>query len=136
MHWKLYTFLAVTAWTLWGVLAKYSLNRMHWTRLEVLSGIAALVIMAVVAPSGFRIKPDWNHALGFMTGITAVAGAIFFYIAVSNGPVSIVVPMSSLYVVGVFLVGVILFGEEWTLRKALGVVFAMVAMFLLASEKG
>ncbi|MFH0765228.1 MAG: EamA family transporter [Calditrichota bacterium] len=134
LHWLVWTMLAAAAWTAWGVAVKYVLRRVDWARLEILSAIAVVLLVAIVAPVGLKIKLDSDHLLGFGAGFLAVLGSAFFYIAVSKGPVSVIVPLSSLYVLGVFLVGVTFLGEEWSLRKALGVACAVAALILLAGE--
>jgi len=134
LHWKVWTFLATLAWTLWGVSVKYALQRIHWTRLEVLSALAGLIAMLIIAPSSLLVKFDRANLIGFIAGGLGAAGAILFYIAVSKGPVSVVIPITSLYVVGVAAVGILLLGEPLTWRKALGVACAAAAMALLAGE--
>lgn len=126
--------LAALAWTVWGVAVKFVLQRLDWARLEVLSAIAAVLLVAIAAPAGLRIKLDSAHLMGLGVGFLAILGSALFYIAITKGPVSVIVPLSSLYVLGVFLVGVTFLGEEWSLRKALGVACAVAALFLLAGE--
>ena len=136
MHWKWWTLLATLAWTAWGVGVKFVLKRIDWMRLEVLTGFAILLLMALIAPTGYRLKADMDHLVGIVAGSFGVFGGILFYIALSKGPVSVIIPLTSLYVVGVFIVGVVLLGEAWSWRKALGVACAVLAMLLLAGEEG
>lgn len=134
MHWKMWTLLCTIAWACWGVAAKYAIKGIGWQRLEIISAIAALVIMAVVAPAAFQLKPDHKHLMGFVAGALGALGAILFYLALSTGPVSVVIPVTSLYVVGVTVAGVLLFGEPITFRKVLGVLLATAAVIALTGE--
>lgn len=109
---------------------------MDWARLEVLTCLAGILLIALIAPSGYKIKFDTDHLLGLIVGALVVAGTILFYIAVSKGPVSVIVPLSSLYVVGVFIFGVTFFGEQWSWQKLIGVACAVAAIILLAGEEG
>jgi transporter family protein len=135
MHWKFWSLLAITGWTAWGIVTKFALRRIDWARLEVLSGLVALIAMLIIAPSGYRIKLDNAHLIGLMAATLGAFGGVTFFIALSKGPASVIVPLTSLYVVGVFLFGVLFFGEALTLKKVLGVLLAAAAMFLLASEE-
>jgi len=135
MHWKYWAILATVAWTLWGVAVKFALKRVDWARLEVLGGLAALVVMALVAPTAYKLKVTAGDGVGFVAALFGVAGAILFYVALSKGPVSVIIPLTSLYVVGVAALGVLLFNEPLTWRKTTGVVLAAVAMALLAVEE-
>ncbi len=119
---------------MWGVAIKYALKHINWARLEVLSALAGLLAILFIAPSGFLIKPNSANLIGFIAGGLGALGAILFYIAVSQGPISVVIPITSLYVVGVAIFGFILFDEPLTFKKGLGVACAAAAMILLAGE--
>lgn len=90
--------------------------------------------MLIVAPGSFQLKPDLRHLVGLVAGGLGALGAILFYIALSTGPVSVIIPLTSLYVVGVAIAGVLLFGEPLTMRKVIGVSLAVAAMIVLAGE--
>ena len=135
MHWKTLMILSTIGWTIWGIVVKLALQKIDWARLEVLSGFAAIFIMALLAPSGFKLKMDGVHLTGLIAGSAGVFGAIFFYMAVSKGPVSVIIPVTSLYVVGVFLVGVLFLGEQWSMRKGIAVLLALTAVILLSMEE-
>jgi bacterial/archaeal transporter family protein len=135
LNWRVWTLLATLAWALWGIGVKFALKQVNWSRLEVLSALAGMALMALIAPSAFRVRPTNGDAMGLLTGALGAAGAILFYIAVSKGPVSVVIPVTSLYVVGVAAAGLILFGEPVTWRKIGGIVLATAAIILLAGEE-
>jgi transporter family protein len=134
MSWKVWALLSTLAWAAWGVAVKSVLGRLDWARLEVLSALSGLILMVLVVPSAFNLKADFNHLYGLGAGALGAAGAIFFYIALSKGPVSAIVPLTSLYIVGVPIAGLLFFGEALTVRKVAGVLCAVAAAYLLASE--
>lgn len=50
--------------------------------------------------------------------------------------VSVLGPVTALYIIVPAVLGVVVLGERITLRKAAGIMLAMVAIYLLASEEG
>jgi transporter family protein len=50
--------------------------------------------------------------------------------------VSVLGPVTALYIIVPAVLGVLLLGESVTLRKVGGILLAMVAIYLLASEEG
>lgn len=135
MHWKTWTILCTLAWSAWGIAVKYAVREIGWQRLEILSAFAALIMMAIIAPAAYQIKPDAKNMLGLFAGSLGAAGGMLFYIAISKGPVSVIIPVTSLYVVGVAIAGMVLFGETLTVRKLVGISLAAAAMIVLAGEK-
>jgi transporter family protein len=49
------------------------------------------------------------------------------------GPASVVVPIYGMFVVGGFVLGVILLGEEMTFSKAVGLVAAIASIYLIST---
>jgi transporter family protein len=72
-------------------------------------------------------------ALGITTGLLGFLGALFFLLAVSAGPVSLIVSLTALYPVISILLAVFILQEPITLKQGLGISFALVAMLLVAS---
>ena len=63
-----------------------------------------------------------------------LAGAVVGYFrALSTGPVSVVVPIFGMFLVGGALLGIVFLGEGLTAKKALGIAFGAVAVVLIAS---
>jgi len=135
LHWKVWALLSTLTWAAWGVAVKYAIRDIGWQRLEILSALAGLILMFAIAPGSFQIKPDGKHLFGLLAGGLGALGAILFYLALSTGPVSVIIPLTSLYVVGVAIAGVALFGEPVTIRKVIGIGLALAAMVVLSGEE-
>lgn len=72
----------------------------------------------------------WNAYLG---GAFLAVGIASYYRALSLGSVSVVVPIFGLFIVVSSVLGFLL-GEPVTLRKALGIVLAGIAVYLVAGS--
>jgi transporter family protein len=70
----------------------------------------------------------------YPTGVVLAVGIIAYDRALSLGPVSIVVPIFGLFLVTFSLVGVVALDESLTTRKAAGIGFAMLAVYLTSVE--
>lgn len=63
--------------------------------------------------------------------IASILGQIFFYNALKHGEVSKMVPIAATYPLISFLLGLVFFGESFTVIKGLGIGFVILGVFLL-----
>jgi bacterial/archaeal transporter family protein len=75
---------------------------------------------------------DGLFALG--TGVALVVAVVFYFLALSEGPASVVVPIYGMFIVGGAVLGLIFLHEPFTLRKALGIVLAAISVYLIAGH--
>jgi transporter family protein len=70
----------------------------------------------------------------YAAGAFLAVGIIAYYRALALGPVSIVVPVFGLFLVTSSVLGIVALDEPLTARKALGVLLAGVAVYLVTVE--
>jgi len=75
---------------------------------------------------------DGLFALG--TGVALVVAVVFYFLALSEGPASVVVPIYGMFIVGGAILGLIFLHEPFTLRKALGILLAAISVYLIAGR--
>ena len=75
---------------------------------------------------------DGLFALG--TGVALVIAVVFYFLALSEGPASVVVPIYGMFIVGGAVLGLIFLHEPFTLRKALGILLAAISVYLIAGH--
>ena len=79
---------------------------------------------------------SWNHLLAVVTAICFVLANFAFYRLSHGGEeVTILAPLTSLYVLVAVVLGVLVWQEPITLRKGLGILLGVVAMILLSWER-
>lgn len=79
---------------------------------------------------------SWNHFLGVLVSVLFVIANVAFYrLSHAGEQVTILAPMTSLYVVVTVLLGVALWHEPVTARKLLGIAMGVVALILLSGER-
>lgn len=93
--------------------------------------IGVLVVSDVQVIEQFR-SPKMR--LVVLAGVCLTVGILAYYRALARGPVSVVAPIFGLFLVSASIVGVVVLDEPVTLRKAVGIGLAVVAIFLVAGE--
>ncbi|WP_245852893.1 EamA family transporter [Natrinema ejinorense] len=76
-----------------------------------------------------------SRPVGFAlaAGICLAGAVVGYFRALSTGPVSIVVPIFGMFLVGGALLGIVVLGEPVTAKKALGIAFGAAAVVLIAT---
>ncbi len=128
--WLRPSLLAILFWGLWGFLTKVAGSKVQWQTMLIFLSIGTIVIAFIGRPS--RPGFDVYHLAGFASGIACALGYLFFYQAITKSQASIVIPFTSLYIAVSAILAFVILMEPLTLKKILGIAFAMVAMVLLA----
>ncbi len=74
-----------------------------------------------------------HHHIGVISGAVASIGSLFFYLALSKGEASRVMSLTALYPLVTVILSVIFFKEPIGIKKLIGVISALIAMYLLSS---
>src|SRR5437867_1541680 len=77
------------------------------------------------------VSADGMFVLG--AGVALVIAVVFYFLALSEGPTS-VVPIYGMFIVGGAALGLVFLHEPLTLRKALGILLAAVSIYLIAGH--
>lgn len=132
VDWRLAILVYIVCSGVWGVLAKFASARLEaLTQSFIGVGCAWLVIAA----AGWH-KLRWESASGVLAaalgGILGGVASVAFYAALRQAPVSIVLPLSSLYLVLTVVLACAFLGEVVGPRQLAGIVLGLAAMWLLA----
>ena len=134
-------YFAILAAIVWGIAP--IVEKAGLARIEPIAGVMlrSLVVMigaiALVAINPHLLKLAFRAdqktiILLFIGGIIAsILGQIFFYNALRHGEVSKMVPIAATYPLVSFLLGLLFFGEGFTVAKGLGIGFVILGVFLL-----
>ena len=125
-------------WGIWGVLSKGPSRELSGWMTQVLFTFA-LIPSVVVACLSKNVRTGTNKPLGlfwgFVSGLIAAAGNIFFYLALESGAeTAIAVPLTNVYPLVTIAIAWVWFGERLNRVQALGLVFAVGAILLLSGE--
>ncbi|MFB6120194.1 MAG: EamA family transporter [Halobacteriaceae archaeon] len=130
--------LALLAYSAVAPLVSYASRGMPSTVVAlVANGVLLLATAAVVVTSDTAVlthATDARMPYALLAGACLSVGILSYYRALATGPVSIVVPVFGLFIVTSSLLGVAFLDEPLTLRKVVGVVFAVLAVVLVAGD--
>lgn len=110
-------------------------RRVAALRLILVSYPASLLLFAVLAPLvGGRLSAP-ALLLGGLSGVCTGLAVWWFYIAMAQGPMSVVSPVTAVLVAGLPVLAGVALGERLTALAAVGVAVALVAVVLVSKEE-
>lgn len=132
MDYRILCLVALALWGVWGWLSKVATRTdppssfAFWAAVASLLPIAAFALAA--APKhGLKVSPAM-----LVAGICAGAATVAFYLALSKGPASVVMPFTGMYILIPAVLGILVLKEPMTVMKGLGMASAVLAVFLLS----
>ncbi len=136
--WLLYTLTAATCWGIWGVLSKGPSRELSGWMTQMLFTFA-LVPSVIFAARSKNIRTGTNKPRGlfwgFVSGLIAAAGNIFFYLALEAGAdTAIAVPLTNVYPLVTIVLAFFWFKERLNLIQGAGILIAVAAIILLSGE--
>ncbi|PSP31165.1 multidrug transporter [Halobacteriales archaeon QH_10_67_22] len=137
MNYLAWALLAMAGYTLVAPLMKVALADIPSTVALVVSNVILVgvgtVIVAATEPEPLSYLGHPKMAYVAAAGVCLTVGISAYYRALELGPVSIVVPIFAMFIVTSSVVGILFLEEALTLRRGLGIVLGMVAVYLTAS---
>ena len=127
--------LTIVAWGLFGLFGKLAVERIDqqvviWGSLVVYPSVFLIYMVA----SGQLLPIHWHAsgiAFGLLAGLGGSIGTVLFYQLLAREPASLVVPLTSLYPAVTVVLAAAFLHEELAPLRILGILFALVAVFLL-----
>jgi transporter family protein len=139
----LWAFIGMIGYSVTALLVKLATQSGRFSSFFVLMIASAMVVttstiitfvrgdMKAFSAHNFN-SSDGMFALG--TGVALVVAVVFYFHALSEGPASIVVPVFGMFILGGAVLGLIFLHEPLTLRKMLGILLALVSIYLIAGQ--
>ena len=130
--WRFLIFIYLVLTGVWGLLAKVSASRLNPFTATF---IAVTSCWVVVASTSFS-KLQWESRVGILAalacGLFSGLAAIAFYGALKEAPASVIIPLSSLYIVLTSFLAYFFLGEAMGIRQIAGIALGILAIILLA----
>lgn len=134
-------YFAILAAVVWGVAP--IVEKTGLARIEPMAGVmirSCGVLLGAVILAAFNshliksaLSADTKTVIFLVLGgfIASILGQIFFYNALKHGEASKMVPIAGTYPLVSFLLGLLFFGESFTVAKGLGIGLVILGVFLL-----
>lgn len=133
-----FAILAALVWGMAPIVEKTGLANIAPLSGVVIRSFGVLIgaVILVIFNNGLLkavFKADPKTVIFLVMGgiIASILGQIFFYNALKQGEVSKMVPIAATYPLVSFLLGLLFFGESFTVAKGLGIGFVILGVFLL-----
>jgi len=122
----------------WGISGRFGLREFTWRGQLALTAVAYLIVLAIVALVGgsFRTSGEGRNATldypmaAVAAFISPVAVVLFFY-AITRGPVTRIVPITSVYPLIAVTFGAAFLSEPLTWKIGVGVLLVVGGVVLL-----
>jgi bacterial/archaeal transporter family protein len=132
--WLFYALLTLVLWGLWGVFSKIASSHLPVCVIYLVEVSVYLLVGGLIWVQ-MRVPFDWNYpglTAAVAAGLSGGFALFFFLKALSFGPATVIVPLTSLYPVITVLLGITFLHEGLTLRHLAGIILAVAAVWLLS----
>ena len=136
--WLFYTILTTVTWGIWGALIELpekagfppTLGYSVWALTLIPCALFALGL------NRFRLEHDRRSLFyGMMIGFTGSGGTVLLFEVLKSGPAYIIFPIISLSPILTIFLSVVFLKEKATRQSWIGIILALIAIFLLAYSK-
>lgn len=117
----------------WGVLAKIAANRLEPLAASCIATTCASLTVVCLAMRSAVFRPSVGMAVAAVCGVLGGFSSLVLYRALKQAPASIVLPLSSLYLVITVILSQVFLGEALRLRHYTGIGLAILSLMLLAN---
>ncbi|PSP51419.1 multidrug transporter [Halobacteriales archaeon QH_8_68_33] len=137
MNYIIWALVAMLGYTLVAPLMKVALVEVPSTVAVLVSNTilvtAAVAVVAVTESDPLTHLSNPKMLYVVAAGLCLAVGILAYYRALELGPISVVVPIFAMFIVTSSVVGILFLEEVLTLRKGLGIVLGMAAVYLSAT---
>jgi transporter family protein len=126
-------------WGLWGFFGKLALERkmapisILFAETLISAVIAFPIFLTMAARANAPTLQSSFNVYGVLSGFGLAVGLLFYYFALSEARVAIVVPLTATYPIVAVLLSYALLGERPSLAQWIGVILVVIGVALLLS---
>jgi len=125
----------IVVWGLFGLFGKLAVERIDQQVIIWGSLVVCPIVFLVYMVASGQLVPINVHAsgitFGLLAGLAGCGGTILFYQLLARESAALVVPLTSLYPAVTVVLAAAFLHEELVPTRILGIIFALVAIFLL-----
>jgi bacterial/archaeal transporter family protein len=138
-----WAFIGMIGYSVTALLVKLATQSGRFSSYFVLMISSAMVVITSTTITFLRgemktlsrenlVSVDGVFVLG--TGVALVVAVVFYFLALGEGPASVVVPIYGMFIVGGAVLGLFFLHEPFTLRKLLGIILAAISIYFIAGH--
>lgn len=126
--------MSLLSFGLWGLFTKLAVLHIDSKSALIFQTIGVMII-GLITLSLVQYKPATDAkgiTYAILTGSAYGIGCLFYFFAASKGKIITVVTLTALYPLVTILLAFVLLKEGISAKQCLGIIMAMVALFLMA----
>jgi bacterial/archaeal transporter family protein len=138
-----WAFIGMIGYSVTALLVKLATQSGRFSSYFVLMIASAMVVITSTTITFLRgdmktfsrenlVSVDGVFVVG--TGIALVIAVVFYFLALGEGPASVVVPIYGMFIVGGAVLGLFFLHEPFTVRKFLGILLAAISIYFIAGH--
>lgn len=135
----IFSLLTILMWGLWGFFGKLALEKrmppttVFLAETVVSALIAIFLLFAVVQRQDGQLLFSTINVYGILSGVALAVGLLFYYFALEDAKVTVIVPLTATYPVVAVLLAFVLLRERPRPLQWVGVVLVVAGVALLLS---
>ncbi len=132
MDYRIYCLIALLGWGIWGFSSKLLTKNMNMTLLVFFATLAPIIFITIYTFLTTQVRFDRFAIYALLIGLISSVATIAFYLALSKGPASVVIPFTGLYFVVPAILGFVFLKEPLNLTHIIGLILAIFAIILFS----
>jgi drug/metabolite transporter (DMT)-like permease len=135
--WQIAALVAMVLLAVYSLAVKQFFNdKQDWRAFIPLAALASFALLAYYIYTGAHSSiSGQSYLFALVIGVIFILSTIATFLAIAEGPASVVVPIFSLNLVIVVIASTFLFGEQMTIYKIGGVLLGLFSILLLTLER-
>jgi transporter family protein len=129
--WKVLILIFIFVGGLWGFLVKISAGYLNAFTFTFVALTGAWITVTVGSFVHLRWESGFGIFMAALCGVLAGINGIVFYHAVKKASASVVIPLSSLYILVTVVLSVVFLREALGIKQVLGIICGIAAIVLL-----
>jgi bacterial/archaeal transporter family protein len=133
-NWFFYALTSLLLYGFWGLFSKLATNYISSRTALVYDIIGAVLVgLFFLATNNWEWKGDIRGVVfSILTGVAGTVATLCYFVAVSKGSSSIVMPLTSLYPIITVLLAFFVLKEPITVRHLFGIGLAVIALMIFS----
>lgn len=135
--WLLYAVITTIFWGIWGAVIEIPEKNDFPATMGYIAWAITTIPCAFIALkfNNWKLNKDKKSILlGSLVGFTGAGGQIILFQALREGPAYIIFPIISLYPILTILLSILILKESANKRQFIGILIALIAIFLLSTS--
>lgn len=134
-QWLPAALISLISFGLWGFFTKLAIIYID-SKSALIFQTAGVLIIGLITLVSLDFKPSMDIrglSFGILTGLAYGIGCLFYFIAADKGKITTVVTLTALYPIITIILSFFLLRETIQLKQYLGILFALMAIFLMSN---